>query len=144
AMCTMSQVAWPLPSLDPSLMEIGANVALNDGKDALLELLDFIKPLETPAHRRVIEERPGYREFCEKKNVDMSAVMWGTLLLEQAHQSDDLAALARALRGPMLVLVGEQDTPFLEVAQPMADAVRGSQVVVIPNPGHAPQFENPD
>ena len=144
ALIMMDTCAGPLPSFDASLMEIGAAVALNDGKDALIELLDFIKPLETPAHRRLVEERAGYKEFCDKKQADMSAVMWGTLLLEQAYQSDDLAALAGALRGPLLVIVGDQDEPFLEVAQPMADAVRNSQVVVIPNAGHSPQFENPD
>jgi pimeloyl-ACP methyl ester carboxylesterase len=144
ALIMMDTAAGPIPSFDPSLMQIGADVAVNQGKDALIELLDFVKPLETPAHRRLVEERPGYKEFCEKKMVDYSAVMWGTLLMEQAHQSDDLAALASALRGPLLVLVGDQDEPFLEVAQPMADAIPGSQVVVIPDAGHSPQFENPD
>jgi pimeloyl-ACP methyl ester carboxylesterase len=144
ALIMMDTSAGPLPSFDPSLMEVGASIALNEGKDALLALIDFVKPLETPAHQRLVEERPGYREYCQKKNLDMSAVMWGALLLEQAYQSDDLAALAAALRGPMLVLVGDQDEPFLEVAQPMADAIPGTQVIVIPNAGHSPQFENPD
>jgi 2-succinyl-6-hydroxy-2,4-cyclohexadiene-1-carboxylate synthase len=144
ALIMMDTSAGPVPSFDPSLMEIGAAVALNEGKDSLLELLELTKPLETPAHRRVVAERPGYKEYCDKKEADMSAVMWGTLLLEQAYQSDDLAALAAALRGPLLVLVGDQDEPFLEVAQPMADAVGDARVVVIPNAGHSPQFENPD
>jgi pimeloyl-ACP methyl ester carboxylesterase len=144
ALIMMDTSAGPIPSFDPSLMELASSVALNEGKDALIALLDFSKPLETPAHRHLVEERAGYREYCEKKVVDMSAVMWGTLLLEQAYQSDDLTALAAALRGPMLVLVGDQDAPFLEVAQLMADAVRRSELVVIPDAGHSPQFENPD
>jgi 2-succinyl-6-hydroxy-2,4-cyclohexadiene-1-carboxylate synthase len=45
---------------------------------------------------------------------------------------------------PTLVLVGEQDAPFLGSAQRMAGALRQSTLAVIPDAGHSPQFENPD
>jgi pimeloyl-ACP methyl ester carboxylesterase len=45
---------------------------------------------------------------------------------------------------PTLVLVGEQDAPFRKPAQRMADAIADAELVVIPNAGHSPQFENPD
>ena len=45
---------------------------------------------------------------------------------------------------PTLVLVGEQDAPFLASAQRMAGVLPKSTLAVIPDAGHSPQFENPD
>jgi pimeloyl-ACP methyl ester carboxylesterase len=45
---------------------------------------------------------------------------------------------------PVLVIVGEQDTPFLEPSREMHQAIPGAQLVVIPDAGHSPQFENPE
>ena len=45
---------------------------------------------------------------------------------------------------PTLVVVGEQDTPFLAVSQAMADAIPGAELVVLPDAGHSPQFEAPE
>src|SRR5438270_491431 len=41
-----------------------------------------------------------------------------------------------------LVDAGEQDDPFLGHAQRMARAIRTARLVVIPDAGHSPQFEN--
>jgi pimeloyl-ACP methyl ester carboxylesterase len=127
----------------PDLFDIAADIAFNEGKEALLELLEFAKPLETEAHLRTLRERPGYKEFCDKKNADVSAVGWGALALAMAHQTDDTAALVAALRGPLLVLVGEQDESFMEVSRELAAAAPGAQLVVLPDAGHSPQAENP-
>ena len=45
---------------------------------------------------------------------------------------------------PTLVLVGEQDAPFLKPSRRMADAIPGAELVVIPDAGHSPQFESPE
>jgi pimeloyl-ACP methyl ester carboxylesterase len=45
---------------------------------------------------------------------------------------------------PTLVLVGEQDTPFLADSERMAKTIPGATFAVIPDAGHSPQFENPD
>jgi pimeloyl-ACP methyl ester carboxylesterase len=45
---------------------------------------------------------------------------------------------------PTLVLVGEQDAPFLGSARRMAGVLPRSTLAVIPDAGHSPQFENPD
>ncbi len=60
-----------------------------------------------------------------------------------AYQPDDLAALAAAVRFPMLAMVGSQDEPFLGPSRDMAGAIEGAQLAVIPDAGHSPQFENP-
>ena len=99
--------------------------------------------LETPAYQRTLVERPGYREFTDRKWDDLSEIMWGAMAMALAHQPDDLAALAAAVRVPMLVIVGAQDTPFVGPSQAMADAIEGAELVVVPDAGHSPQFENP-
>ena len=45
---------------------------------------------------------------------------------------------------PVLVMVGEQDEPFVVASRAMAEAIPGAELVVIPNAGHSPQFENPE
>ena len=41
------------------------------------------------------------------------------------------------------ILVGAQDKPFVIASHAMAEAIPGAQLVVIPDAGHSPQFENP-
>ena len=144
ALVMMDTSAGPIPGFDPSLVDIAADVAFTRGKAALKQLLDMALVLETPAYRRVIDERPGFREFVERKWDDLSEVMWGAMAIELAHQSDDLDALAAVVHVPTLVIVGEQDDPFRGPSDAMAGAIEGAQLVVIPDAGHSPQFENPD
>jgi pimeloyl-ACP methyl ester carboxylesterase len=143
ALVMMDTSAGPIPGFDPDLMDVAAAVALEQGKDALKELLDLAKVLETPAYYRVLADRPGYQAFVDKKWADLSAVMWGALARELGRQPDDLAALADACRVPVLLLVGEQDEPFVAATARMAAALPHAQHVVIGDAGHSPQFENP-
>ena len=94
-----------------------ADVALNEGKDALKELLDVAAALETPAYERVLAERPGYQEFEDRKWADLSAMMWATMARELGVPVRRPAALARRCACPLLVLVGEQDKPFVVASQ---------------------------
>jgi len=144
ALVMMDTSAGPIPGFDPTLMEAAADVALTRGKDALKELLDMAQVLEKPAYQRVLLERPGYQEFCDRKFADMSSVMWGALAIALGNQSDDLPAMAATLRCPLLIIVGEQDTPFVEAGRWMAEAIPGADLVIVPDAGHSPQFENPD
>lgn len=72
------------------------------------------------------------------------------------------AGLARALRGlgagvlpsvwprlgelqiPVLLLVGERDQRFLEIAQKMADEISTARLMVIRGAGHAAHLEQPE
>jgi pimeloyl-ACP methyl ester carboxylesterase len=143
AFIMMDTCAGPIPGFDPSLMDAAAEVAFTRGKDALKELLDLAPVLETPAYKRTLADRPGYLEFTERKWDDLSEIMWGAMAIAMAYQSDDLAALAAAVHVPMLVIVGSQDTPFLVPSEEMATTIDGAELVVIPDAGHSPQFENP-
>jgi pimeloyl-ACP methyl ester carboxylesterase len=144
ALIMMDTAAGPIPGFDPALMDLAAEVAFDRGKDALKELLDMAPALETPAHRRVTADRSGYQEFNDRKWANLSSVMWGALAIELAHQSDDLDALVAALRAPLMITVGEQDKPFVKAAKVMQEAIASATLVVIPDAGHSPQFENPE
>jgi pimeloyl-ACP methyl ester carboxylesterase len=47
------------------------------------------------------------------------------------------------VRCPTLVIVGEQDAPFVDVSRDMAATLPGAELVVVRDAGHSPQFENP-
>jgi pimeloyl-ACP methyl ester carboxylesterase len=143
ALILMDTAPGPVPGLDGELIEMGCVIALNEGMDELKRIMDAFSPLGTPAYERILAERPGYQEFNDRKWASLSAVMWATLGREIRDQPDQLAAMA-GVRCPTLVLVGEQDTPFLGVSRDMAETIPDADLVVIPNAGHSPQFENPD
>ncbi len=109
---------------------------------ALRRAQDELNLLGSPAYQRVAAERPGFVEYAEAKWATLSPVMWATLAVALTTQPDELAALA-TVSVPALVLVGEQDLAFLEASREIAAAVPGAQLVVIPDAGHSPQFENP-
>jgi 3-oxoadipate enol-lactonase len=142
ALVMMDTSAGPIPALIPELVEIGAYVGLTEGKEALKALLDSAGTLDTEPYLRMLVDRPGYREFQDRKWADTSVVMWSTLAVEIAHQPDDLPRL-REISCPTLVLVGALDIAFVDGSGAMAEAIPGAALEVIPNAGHSPQFEAP-
>jgi pimeloyl-ACP methyl ester carboxylesterase len=141
ALVLMDTSPGPVPGMDVSLVDAAAQIALEQGMDVLKPLLDEAAVLETPAHRRVVAERPGYQEFCDRKWADCAPAMWAALAREIVRQPDQLAALA-AVACPTLVIVGEQDEPFVDVSRAMAATIPGARLAVVPDAGHSPQFEN--
>ena len=142
ALVLMDTSAGPPPGIDTDLVRFGAGVAMENGMTVLRRLLEELDPLGSAAHRRVVAERPGFREYGDRKWSTLSAVMWSTLAVELTVQPDQLTEL-RAMRCPTLVLVGEEDRTFIEPSSLIADAIPGARLVVIPDAGHSPQFENP-
>ena len=100
--------------IDPELMDVGGEVALDEGKDGLKRLLDAAATLGTPAYERLLARATRLRGVRGSEvGSARSAVMWATMAREIARQPDQLALLA-GVRCPTLVIVGEQDAPFLE------------------------------
>ncbi len=62
----------------------------------------------------------------------------GLALCEHASWLDRLGDV----RCPTLVMVGAEDTNFLEPANELARAIPGARQVVVPGAGHQPQIEN--
>jgi len=142
ALVLMDTSHGPVEGLDPALIDVAAQIALEDGKDALKPLLEAAATLDTPAYYRMIEQRPDYERFSQYKWDALSGVMWAAMAREIARQPDQLDRLAE-VSCPTLVLVGDQDLPFLRDSERMAATIPGAELVVIPNAGHSPQFENP-
>lgn len=141
ALVLMDTAPGPIPGLDLDVVELGAAICRDEGKDVLKPLMDEAATLETPSYLRLLRERPGYREFCDAKWEALSPVMWATLVVEIAHREDQLASLA-AVACPTLVIVGAEDRPFLDASRSMAATIPGAELVVVPDAGHSPQFEN--
>jgi 3-oxoadipate enol-lactonase len=136
----------PVQGLDPELMGAAVGIVREKGMDALADLMAAIEsPLETPAHRRLMNERPGYAEFGDAKFRATSPHLYAAmtaLFLDSPDRLDGLAALPASL--PTLVIVGDQDRPFIGPSERMTAAIPGAVLAVIPEGGHSPQFESPD
>jgi pimeloyl-ACP methyl ester carboxylesterase len=116
------------------------------GTDGLADILAGSESLlETPAHRRLLTEQPGYAEFNDRKFRSTSSALYAAMapaFIRVGDRLDQLMMLPPSLS--VLVVVGEQDRPFVGPAERMAAAIPGASLAVIPDAGHSPQFENPD
>jgi 3-oxoadipate enol-lactonase len=142
AVVFMDTSAGAPPGSDTELVVAASEVVRTGGLAALKQLSDELDLLGSESYQRVLAERPGFAEYAEYKWHAQSPVMWTTLMHEIVTQPDQLADLA-ALTVPTLGIVGDQDSMFL---RPMDDIVRtvpGARLVVVPDAGHSPQFENP-
>src|SRR5262249_12071795 len=142
ALVLMDTSPGPIPALARELAELAASIMLDQGKSVLKPLLDEAGTLESPAHLRLLAERPEMVEYEARNWQTLSPMMWATMLREIVPQPDQLALLA-GVRWPTLVIVGEQDTPFLDGSRAMARVVPGAELVVVRDAGHSPQLENP-
>jgi pimeloyl-ACP methyl ester carboxylesterase len=142
ALVFMDTSPGPPPGLDPELIAFGVEVVHQHGMAELKRLQDELDPLGSPSYRRVLAERPGFAEYAAHKWASLAPAMWAAMAVEIVTQPDELAALA-AVRVPTLVMVGDEDTVFVEPSRAIAATVRGARLAVIPAAGHSPQFENP-
>lgn len=130
----------------PGIVEAGIEAARNSGTGVIADMMAMASepgPLDTEAYRRVCAERPGHFEYGIENTRKSSSAMFAAMLAEMSSTSSRLDDLA-GLDIPTLVLVGEQDTPFLDAAHLMADAIPGARLEVLADGGHSPQFESPE
>jgi 3-oxoadipate enol-lactonase len=136
----------PVEGLDADLAAAAVAIVRESGIDVLVEIMkDRTSPLDTPSHQRLLVERPGYAEFGERKMRASSPHLYAAmtaLFVSSPDRLDDLATLPPTL--PALVMVGDQDRPFIAASERMAAAIPGADLAVITGAGHSPQFENPD
>ncbi len=65
------------------------------------------------------------------------------LITDATSGLDRLPDLA-SITAPTLVIVGDEDTPFLKPSRRMAETIPGAELAVIPDAAHCPQFEAPE
>lgn len=135
--------------LDPGIVELGVAIARTEGMAAVMAAQAAVEgadALATGARERTLATRPGYREHGERNMLAASPAMFAAML--QALTSDagvtDRLPHLEGLAMPTLVVVGDEDLPFLKPSRRLAETIPGAELVVIPSAGHSPQFENPD
>ncbi|HEV3227770.1 MAG TPA: alpha/beta hydrolase [Acidimicrobiales bacterium] len=144
ALVLMDTLPGPLPFVQRDDIDLAKLVVREQGIDGLaVALQERGGPLDSPAHLRLLAERPGYAEFNDRKFRDTAPAAYAGLLEAMFVAPDRLAAL-RTLSMPTLVITGEQDRPIVEPSQQMASAIPGAELAVIAAAGHSPQFENAD
>ena len=129
----------------PSIIEAGIDTARTQGTEFIADMMSLANepgPLDSEAYRRVCAERPGHFERGIETTRLSSSAMFAAMLEHMAHAPSRLEAL-RGLEVPTLVLVGEQDTPFMDASVALAGAIPGARLEVIADAGHSPQFEAP-
>jgi 2-succinyl-6-hydroxy-2,4-cyclohexadiene-1-carboxylate synthase len=131
-------------SIDPDLVALGAQIAREQGLETLVALQrDIEDPLATAAHLRMCATVPGYAELGERHTMMCSPAMYVAMLHQITDTHDRLDSLA-AVTCPTLVIVGEQDVPFIKPSRRMAETIAGAQLKVLADAGHSPQYESPD
>jgi pimeloyl-ACP methyl ester carboxylesterase len=144
ALVLMDTTHTTVDGIDPAMAELAVAVARSDGLERLLEIMNEREaPLSTAADTRVRAEREGYVAFGERKFRSCSPAMYAAMANELLAPADRLTGLA-TLPVPTLVVVGDQDAPFVGPSRVMADTIPGAQLVVLPDAGHSPQFEAPE
>jgi pimeloyl-ACP methyl ester carboxylesterase len=119
---------------------------MSEGMEAVLAAQAALAVAGSPSQERVLAERPGYAEFGDRKLLASAPAMYGSMirLITAGESGIDRLDQLKAIAVPTLVIVGEEDTPFLKPSRRMADAVPGAELAVIPDAAHCPQFENAD
>lgn len=133
--------------MDADLFAVGARIAIERGMDALHEILREradADPTRSPADRRREAEWGAERFWTWRRErfmgMDAHALEpFGRAIATHPDWLDRLGALDC----PTLVLVGEEDGPFVAAATELARAIPGARHEVIPAAGHQPQLENP-
>ena len=144
ALVLMDTAHGPLEGLvDPATIGRAIAFVRANGIEAWKLAQDANPTLRSPADERVRAERPGYIEFGDRKLLAASPAMVASVLGQFATVDDRLEQLAAHFT-PTLVIVGEQDAPFVGPSERMADVMPGASLAVIPDGGHSPQFEAPD
>lgn len=146
ALVLMDTTHGPTEWVEEATVELGSSIVREHGMRTLMELQRDLResdPLITPAFLRLLHEREGYGEFCDRKFLACSQDMWLSMASKFRTQADRLERL-RGVDVPTLVIVGEQDKGFLMHSERMAKAIPGAELEIVPDAGHSPQFENPE
>jgi 3-oxoadipate enol-lactonase len=140
----MDTAHGPLEHLSPELVAGAVAVVRAEGMDALANLTAGREgPLHTPAHQKLLDNKPGYAEFCDRKLRATSPGLYAAMAPEFISAPDRLESLRQLPASlPVLVIVGDQDEPFHGHCQRLTEAIGGATMTVIPDAGHSPQFEN--
>lgn len=154
ALVLMDTSAGPV-GVDRELADLSVELVRSGGMALLGEVIASLpagSPLDTTASRRQ-RTRPSplggddpeasWAAFGQAKMLAASPVMYAAMVPAMLDQADRLPSLGE-LALPVLVMVGEHDTLFLDDSRRLAGAIPGARLEIVPGAGHNPQHETPD
>lgn len=140
----MDTSSGPVDGLDPDIMRLGVDLCRAEGMAAVLAVMKLGDgALDTAAHQQLLADSPGWEAWEDEKFLASSGAMWSAMISALIDPEDRIEDL-RAVRSPTLVLVGDQDTPFLASSRAMAEVIPDARLAVLTGGGHQPQFECPE
>jgi pimeloyl-ACP methyl ester carboxylesterase len=134
-----------------ALVLIGARTrwATNAG---VIELADYVNSMTDPVDRAFVEDfqkstlaqpvPPWFFDNAVRESLKLPAGTWKAVVNECLMQADHSARLAE-IEVPTLIVDGARDTFAGDDQAALAEAIHGSRLVVYPQAGHAPHWEEP-
>jgi 3-oxoadipate enol-lactonase len=114
-------------------------IARTEGMEAVFEYNAQRNPLSQKCFARY----PRLREISKRRIVETS-VSGYVYVARAIGQWQPLTPRLKGISAPTLVVVGEEDTPFLQPSEFLARSIPNSRLHVIPGATHSPQVETPD
>ena len=97
----------------------------------------------SPMVKDHLQKHPHMRAISRQRTMETSAEgyahAWGAL-----RNWTPLTPRLPEIKAPTLIVVGEEDTPFLRPAEVLRDGIPNSRIAMIPGSGHTPQLEKPE
>ncbi len=132
----------PLPRITPALADAGAEVLKKEGVPGFRSLMERLDPLGTPAAAHFRSTHPEYAAVQDWRWEHISAVMYATMISEIARLPDENARMS-AIQCPTLIMVGEEDLPFVGPSNALAAAIPNARFVQLKDAGHQAQLHQP-
>jgi pimeloyl-ACP methyl ester carboxylesterase len=136
----------PITMMPVAMMQAGARIGREQGMGVLFETMRVGAANDqnrAPASLRC-EQEMGPERYWERIRAKIEAMDPEAMHALAAELADHDAVTERLaeIACPTLVIVGEQDKPFLEPSQTMADQIPDARLVKISDAAHSPQHEN--
>ncbi|MGH0036429.1 MAG: alpha/beta fold hydrolase [Myxococcota bacterium] len=134
----------PIALMPVPMMQAGARLGREHGMGRVVDLMRAApSPARAQASRRCEEEMGSdrYWERIRRKYESMDPEAMHALAAVLADHPPVVERLGE-IGCPTLVLVGEQDVPFLEPSRTLAERIPGARLCVVADAAHSPQLEN--
>jgi len=134
----------PVTLMPVAMLHAGAKLGREQGMGALFEVMRQGANASRPEAMRRTEARMGANRYWARIRAKIEAMdpeaMQGLASVLAAHPP--ATPRLGEIGCPTLVIVGEQDVPFLEPSRRMAEGIPGASLAVVPQAAHSPQLEN--
>lgn len=146
ALILMDTSHWMPAGVDPDTVALGQQVVRDGGTELLVEIgKKSTEPgvLDTRPYIELCAKDPAHKAWSDYKTLTFEDAAWIGYVGDMVAYPDRLDSL-RSLTMPTLVILGEEDLPFVQQCTEIAEAIPNAQFAVIRGGGHSPQFESPD